>query len=145
MKNKSETEKEPSFNINDLKDCSSTPKDVKEKVKINDFREKFLNCAECSYKCKKEKTMKKHILANHEDHQCKECQEKFPAFIELPKHVVKHHFKEQVDIHKRSSDKEAFVKPVEPIFYKQKETEDKGEEKKQSDFKAEESISGEIV
>ena len=42
--------------------------------------------------------MKKHMLTNHEDHHCKECQEKLPTFMELLKHVAIHHFKDEGDI-----------------------------------------------
>ena len=49
----------------------------------------------CKYKCKKEISMKKHMLTNHEDHQCKECQQKLPKFMELLKHAAKNHFKDK--------------------------------------------------
>ena len=55
LKNKQESEEEPSFNINDIYYCSSTPKDDKEKVKKDMSGEDLLFCTECSYTCKKEK------------------------------------------------------------------------------------------
>ena len=84
-------EKYCSFDVNDPKVCSSTPKDVKEKIKIDHSKEEILKCP----KCKKEISMKKHMLTNHEDHQCKECQQKLPTFMKLLKHVVKNHFKDE--------------------------------------------------
>ena len=39
--------------------------------------------------------MKKHMLTNHENHQCKECQQKLPTFMELIKHVAQNHFKDK--------------------------------------------------
>ena len=39
--------------------------------------------------------MKKHMLTNHENHQCKECQQKHPTFMELIKHVAQNHFKDK--------------------------------------------------
>ena len=55
LKKKQESEEEPSFNINDINYCSSTPKDDKEKVKKDMSEEDLLCCTEYSYKCKKEK------------------------------------------------------------------------------------------
>ena len=39
--------------------------------------------------------MKKHMLTNYKDHQCKECQHKLPTFMELFKRVAKNHFKDK--------------------------------------------------
>ena len=46
---------------------------------------------------KKISSLKKHMLAKHEDHMCKECQEKFSSFMELLKHVANHHHKEEIE------------------------------------------------
>ena len=35
--------------------------------------------------------MKKHIITKHKDHVCKECKETFNSFMELLKHIAKHH------------------------------------------------------
>ena len=78
--------------------CSSTSKNVKEKEKDNNYKEELLKHKKCNYKCKKEVSMKKHMLTNHEDQQCKECQEKLSTFMELLKNVAIHHFKDEGDI-----------------------------------------------
>ena len=72
MKNKKETDqedinhkcftRESSFNHEDI--MSSTPKDLKEKVKEKNEEDRF-KCKECKYKCKKEATLKKHMITNH--------------------------------------------------------------------------------
>ena len=55
--------------------------------------------------------MKKHMLINHEDHRCKECQEKLPTFMELLKHVAIHHLKNEGDIEdKNLKEKECNIK-----------------------------------
>ena len=119
MKNKSETSKEvinenpiaeeSSFNHNDIKHSSSTPKanDVKEKVHKVKSKEELLYCKECNYKCKKEIYLKKHRLSTHGDHICNECKEKLPTFMELLKHVAKHHYKEG-ETEEKMSECEAF-------------------------------------
>ena len=38
------------------------------------------------------------MITKHTKHQCKDGQEKVPTFIELLKHVSKHHFKEQDEV-----------------------------------------------
>ena len=48
-------------------------------------------CGLCNYKCKKEMTLKKHMVTNHDNHTCKEWFENLPTFIVLLKHVAKHH------------------------------------------------------
>ena len=53
-----------------------------------------IKCTRCNYETKKEATLKKHFITKHEDHVCKECEEKLPSFMELMKHVSKHHHKE---------------------------------------------------
>ena len=44
------------------------------------------------------------MLNNHEEHVCKECEEKIPTFMELLKHVAKHHYKDKDEDSKLSSD-----------------------------------------
>ena len=130
LKKKQKSEEEPSFNINDINYCSSTPKDDKEKVKKDTSEEDLLCCTECSYKCKKEKSLKKHIMTNHEDHTCKECHKKIPTSMELLKHVAKHHCKEQADVHERNSAEDAVEKHEEPLLKKQKEKVNEGKKEK---------------
>ena len=38
------------------------------------------------------------MLTKHDDHVCKECQQKFSSFMELLKHVAKQHHKEQSEV-----------------------------------------------
>ena len=38
------------------------------------------------------------MITKHTKHQCKNFQEKVSTFIELLKHVPKHHFEEQDDV-----------------------------------------------
>ena len=35
------------------------------------------------------------MVTKHSEHPCKECKEKLPTFMDLLKHVAKHHCKEQ--------------------------------------------------
>ena len=42
----------------------------------------------------KKATLKKHITTNHEDHICKECNEKCSSFMKLLNHIAQHHHKE---------------------------------------------------
>ena len=144
LKNKSEEEKGISFNINDVKYSSSTPKDVKQKAKKGNSKEKLLTCTECSYKCKKEISMKKHMLTNHEDHQCKECKDKLPTFMELLRHVAKHHCIDEGDNHKQAHDEDAFLKPEESKVNKQKYIVE-GEKEKVAGFVFGESILNELL
>ena len=87
-----------SFDHNDLKEFTSTPKEKKENVEKLDPKDVRLSCKECNYSCKKEKSLKNHILTKHEHHQCKECQEKLPNFMQLLKHIASHHNKDQNEI-----------------------------------------------
>ena len=105
MKNRAETDKkllkdntltkESSFNINDIKYSSSTPKTMKNKVEQETSKEELLNCKECNFKCSKKNHLKKHMVTNHQNHKCKECEEELSTFIELLKHVAKHHEKDK--------------------------------------------------
>ena len=56
----------------------------------------MLKCKECNYECKKEKTLKNHTLTKHDHHQCKECKQKLPNFMQLLKHIAEHHNDEEV-------------------------------------------------
>ena len=87
---------ESSFNHNDIKYSNSTPrsKDVKEKVHKEKSKEELLYCKECDYICKKEIYLMKHMLSTHGDHTCNECKEMLTTFMELLKHVAKHHYNE---------------------------------------------------
>ena len=83
------------FDINDIKEKSSTPKEKKKKVSDE---EALLSCKECNYKCKKSNSLEKHITIKHEKHPCKECQENLPSFTELLKHIAKKHCEEEGDV-----------------------------------------------
>ena len=87
-----------SFDSNDIEDNSSTPKVTKEKIKKIQTKDELLNCIKCDYKCKKPSTLEKHRMTKHEDHVCKECQEKFSSFMGLLKHVANHHHKDEVEV-----------------------------------------------
>ena len=107
--NENPKSEESSFNHNEIKHSSSTPKekDVKEKVHKVKSKEELLYCKECDYKCKKEIYLKKHMLSTHGDHTCNECKEKLTTFMELLKHVAKHHYKEG-ETEEKISEGEAF-------------------------------------
>ena len=85
------------FNINDIKDSSSTPKDKKDKVTNSNDKDGLLVCKDCNYKCKKKTSLEKHFAIKHEEHPCKECQEKLPSFTGLLNHIAKYHYQEQGD------------------------------------------------
>jgi hypothetical protein len=59
--------------------------------KMDGKSEKFFNCSKCKYKSKKETLLKKHMVENHEEHQCKTCEMKLPSSIGLLQHIAKHH------------------------------------------------------
>ena len=63
-------------------------------VKKDLAKEELFKCNTCEYETKKEAALKKHMVSNHEDHECKECKEKLSSFIELMKHVSRLHTKE---------------------------------------------------
>ena len=84
-----------SFDDSEIKLKCSTPKESQNKVKKTCSKDDLISCGQCNYKCKKEKTLQKHIVTKHEEHQCKECKEKLPSFMDLLKHVSKHHFKDE--------------------------------------------------
>ena len=74
--------------VSQKKHSSSTPKDIKEKVKKDVSKENILNCKECNYKCTKEISLKKHMVTHHETHRSKECREESSTFMKLLKHVA---------------------------------------------------------
>ena len=55
----------------------------------------MLSCKDWDSSCKKVKTLKNHMLTKHKLHQCKECIEKLPNFMQLLKHIAKHHGDDQ--------------------------------------------------
>ena len=87
--------KEDVFDVNDIKEKCSTPKEKNKKVSNE---EALLSCKECTYKCKKINSLKKHITLKHEKHPCKECQESHPSVTELLKHIAKKHCEEEGDV-----------------------------------------------
>ena len=46
---------------------------------------------ECTYQCKKEVTLKKHINTKHTKQKCKVCDQDFETSIEMLKHVAEKH------------------------------------------------------
>ena len=86
---------------NDLKGTTSTPQGMNDKVEQLDFKHYMLSCNECNYVYKKKKSIKNHMLTKHDQHQCKECEEKLPNFMQLMKHFAKHHTKNQGEIENR--------------------------------------------
>ena len=111
MKNKVKTDKKVENEKCLEKGKHSTSKVMKEKENIDDSKEDMLYCKECNYKCKKELSLKKHMVTKYESHKCKE---ELPTFMELLKHVAKHHQKdkEKEDI-KDSSQKDVENKHTE--------------------------------
>ena len=79
---------------------------MKDKEQEDTSKEEMLNCKECKYKCKKEITLKKHMVTHHENHKCKEYREKLNTSTELLKHIAKHHSKEGGDITEKENVKE---------------------------------------
>ena len=70
---------------------------MKDKVKEDTSKEEMLNCKECKYKCQK------HMVTHHENHKCKEYKEELPTFMELLKHIAKHHSKKGGDITEKAN------------------------------------------
>ena len=75
-----------------MKDNSSTPKESKDEGKKSKSKEDVISCEICNYTCKKENSLKKHMLTKHES---KECKEKLPSFMKLLKHVADYHYTDQ--------------------------------------------------
>ena len=76
---------------------SSSPKVNKDKQKKGELKVDVVKCSKCEYQTKKEATLKKHIITHHEDHVCKECNEKLNSFMKLLNHIAKHHPKEPAE------------------------------------------------
>ena len=53
------------------KGTRSKTKIKKDMVKKDLAKEELLKCNKCEYETKKEAALKKHIVSNHEDHECK--------------------------------------------------------------------------
>ena len=83
------------FDDSDIELACSTPKESLDNVKDTCSKEDLISCDLCNYKCKKEKSLQKHIVTKCEEHQCMECKEKLSSFMDLLKHVLKHHVKDQ--------------------------------------------------
>ena len=77
---------EISFDHNDVKNSTSTPKKKKEIVLESEAKEEFLSCNKCNYKCKKGTILRKHMITKHEEHPCKECDMKLKTFMDLLQH-----------------------------------------------------------
>ena len=112
-KNKEFNEKCSSSFKDDNMVLSSTPKDSKEVVKDGSKKEELLDCQHCSYKCKKETTLEKHMITKHQEHPCKECKKKFSTFMELLNHVAKYHFQEQGEVQGEGEEIETTGNPLE--------------------------------
>ena len=116
---KSETKSEVSednlsdnFNHKDMKGTTSTPKGKNDNDDKQDIKDEKLSCKECDYVCKKEKTLKNHMLTKHDVHQCKECMEKLPNFMQLLKHIAKHHSDDESETKVIQLEEEAVEKKV---------------------------------
>ena len=81
------------FNPIELKGKSSTP--IGKNVEEVNRKGELLRCNECNYTCKRDKSLKNHILTKHDHHYCKEYKKKLPNFMQLLKHMAKHHNDEQ--------------------------------------------------
>ena len=101
-----------SFNNDEINEKCSTPKKIKcnEKEKEGHSEEEMLTCNKCKYTCKKETTLKNHILTKHKEHQCKECKEKLPTFMQLLAQITKNHFKEESEVQVEESKDDEIMK-----------------------------------
>ena len=61
-------------------------------------------------------SLKKRIITKHDVHQCKECDEKLPTFMNLLKHIAKNHYEDQSEGEKRHSEDDAILDEVEAAF-----------------------------
>ena len=50
-----------------------------------------LKCDICSYSCKKQSVLKKHIKSNHEGHKCSFCEKSFKTMSEVLQHKAQKH------------------------------------------------------
>ena len=129
QKQKELVDKSCDFNHDDIKESSSTPKDKMDKVEKTEVDSEMLKCKECNYECKKEKTFKNHTLTKHDHHQCKECQQKLPNFMQLLKHIAENHKDEEVckeraegkDLEAESGSSASFDESFLDEFLKEKE------------------------
>ena len=76
-----------------MKGKSSSPMD--KKVEEVNRKGELLQCNECNYTCKRDKSLMNHTLTKYDHHHCKEWQEKLPNFMQLLKHMADHHLEEQ--------------------------------------------------
>ena len=98
--------KKESYDKKDKDTDSKARKENKFNTQKNYKKEGMLNCNKCEYECKKESNLEKHRIAKHEDHICQECKDTLPSFIELMKHVAKHHCKNMQEEVKEAQVKE---------------------------------------
>ena len=96
--NKDKPGENMSFNSNDLKGTTSTPKGKNYKDSELHLKDELLHCKECRYTCTKENSLKNHMITKHELHQCKQCQEKLTNLLLLHKHIAEHHTDNQSKI-----------------------------------------------
>ena len=78
------------------KGTSSTQKGNKANNDKHYLKDEKMNCQECN--CLQKKSLKNHMLTKHDDHQCKECIEKLSNFMQLLKHIAKHHTDNESEI-----------------------------------------------
>ena len=76
-----------------VKDSNSQAQERKDNSKESEVAGKF-SCTMCKYKTKKEDTLKKHMITKHEEHVCKDCNEKLSTFMALLKHIAEYHSQE---------------------------------------------------
>ena len=88
---KTKTEKDISFDSNDIKGKTSTKKVKKDKEEKFEAKKQIINNSEFGYQCKKQPALKRHFLTKHDVHVCKECQGKFSSFISLPYRKMRRH------------------------------------------------------
>ena len=131
-----------------LRGCSqiggTKAKDVKEKVHKVKSKEELFYCKDCDYKCKKEIYLQKHMLSTHGDHTCNECKEKLTTFMELLKHVAKHHYKEG-ETEEKMSEGEAFGNIEDLNLIKNSDHKEKVTKEKDKGLGLKESKLGELV
>ena len=82
----------------DIPNSTSTPKEEKQKINKDQNKKDIISCKECSYTCKKEESLKKHMITKHDEHQCKECKCISPTFMDFLKHITKHQYKDQENV-----------------------------------------------
>ena len=85
-----------SKNTEDVMEVKTSLKEVADKVKeiskddesskAVQSDDKFLQCDQCDYKCKKSIFLKKHTNSKHQEQECKQCKEKFSSSVKLLKH-----------------------------------------------------------